>query len=466
MYKKLDKLYLIFISLGIIYVLIYNIFHYDQSFGYDGEAHGSYIDNIIYMYQPGSDVPSSKYTREFFSPPVPYIFPSTVNLACKIFLQSDDIFEHCRLLYSFNNMILQSIMFLFTLFTYKKIFNLLKINSSLLSVLLLIGIFTANYKAVSMLRGEIYVLLFNSILMYRFVKLFKNNFKYNLSDILTIGSLIGLIALSKQWGFLLFPAYFGIILFVKNQSIRIRYTKFLIYAFFTGFVISSWFYFNLFFEYGSFTAFNMDPVAFSLNNQPRSFYLPFESDSRMVFTKPIRPHFTNQFIPVLYSDLWGDYWGYFAFTSRALDIGKNQLLIGDYLARVNIVSLVPTTILFLGLRNSFSFSKKGNKKYVDYFVSYTFLSILVSFIGFLWFLISYPESSGDTNKATYIIHLFHLIGILSIIYLDKIKFANIKKYYSVVTLLVIVFFHNISAMTSHFPLQDTLRNIEFALKMF
>ena len=91
-----------------------------------------------------------------------------------MYLQSEDIFEHCRLLYSFNNMILQSIMFLFTLFTYKKIFKLLNIDNSLLSTLLLIGVFTANFKAVAMLRGEIYVLLFNSILMYKFIKLFKD----------------------------------------------------------------------------------------------------------------------------------------------------------------------------------------------------------------------------------------------------------------------------------------------------
>tara|TARA_A100001011_G_scaffold652_1_gene758 strand:- start:5961 stop:7028 length:1068 start_codon:yes stop_codon:yes gene_type:complete len=354
-------------------------------------------------------------------------------------------------------------MFLFTLFTYKKIFELLKIKTSLLSILLLIGVFTANFKAVAMLRGEIYVLFFNSILMYRFIKLFKNNFKYKTSDILLIGSLIGLIALSKQWGFLLFPGYFVLVLFIKERSVKIMYSKLLIYTFFTGFIISSWFYFNLFFEYGSFTAFNMEPIGFSFYNQPRSFYLPFESDSSMVFTKPIRPYFRNQFIPILYSDLWGDYWGYFAFTSRALDIGRNQLLIGDYLARVNIVSLLPTVLLILGIKYSFNFSKKSNTKYVSYFISYVSMTVLISFIGFLWFLISYPESSGDTNKATYIIHLFHLIGILSIIYLDKIRILSIKKYYSVVTLLVIVFFHNISAMMSHFPLQDTLKNIKFNL---
>ena len=63
----------------------------------------------------------------------------------------------------------------------------------------------------------------------------------------------------------------------------------------------------------------------------------------------------NQFIPILFADLWGDYWGYFTFTSRALDLGRNQLLIGDYLARVNIFSLIPTFLLLLGFKWNFKY---------------------------------------------------------------------------------------------------------------
>ena len=73
----------------------------------------------------------------------------------------------------------------------------------------------------------------------------------------------------------------------------------------------------------------------------------------MVFTKPIRPYFKNQFLPILYSDLWGDYWGYFSFTSRSLLTGRNQASIGDYLARVNIISLIPTFFLLYGFKQSF-----------------------------------------------------------------------------------------------------------------
>ena len=173
----------------------------------------------------------------------------------------------------------------------------------------------------------------------------------------------------------------------------------------------------------------------------------------MVFTKPIRPYFQNQFIPVLYSDLWGDYWGYFTFTSRALDLGRNQLMIGDYLARVNIVSIFPTVILLIGLRTGYKSLVKKIKKPGDYFIIYIFLATITSFIGYLWFLISYPViPSGDTNKATYIIHLFHLLGILGVIELNKIRGKNPNHFFYIVGGLIIVFFHNYSAYMSHFPI--------------
>ena len=48
------------------------------------------------------------------------------------------------------------------------------------------------------------------------------------------------------------------------------------------------------------------------------------SQPQYLFSKPIRPNLDNQFFSIIYSDLWGDYWGYFIFTSRFLDIGRNQ----------------------------------------------------------------------------------------------------------------------------------------------
>jgi len=218
-----------------------------------------------------------------------------------------------------------------------------------------------------------------------------------------------------------------------------------------GFLISSWFYINLYIEYGSFTKFNQEPIPFSLKNQPLSFYLPIGNEASMVFTKPIRPYFQNQFLPILYSDLWGDYWGYFTFTSRNLEIGRNQLIIGDYLARVNIVSLIPTLLLFSGLRHSFKYIKNINRSFKEYFNLYLSIAVFISLFGYLWFLISFPQPGGDTNKATYIIHLFHLLGLMAVFRLEDLKQKNYRSYFSIMLILFFVFLHNLSAMMSHFP---------------
>ncbi len=454
-FEKYEKGLLRFLIALLMFVLGYNLFHYDQSYGYDGEAHHAYVQNFLNMYLPDRTTElSSTFTYEFFSPPLPYLFPVFVNEICKIYIQPENIFETCRQAYSFGNILFQSFLFLLTIFLYTKIFKLLikKKYSLNISIFLLTVIFTANYRAVGMLRGEIYVLLFNSLLLLLFIKLLNNNFEYEIKDVLFFGLTIGLLALSKQWGFLLFPSYFFLILFIKSKSEKLKYFKFVSGAFLIGFLISSWFYFSLYLDYGSFTTFNRESIPFRFANQPLSFYLPFGDEVNMVFTKPIRPYFQNQFLPVLYADLWGDYWGYFTFTSRALDVGRNQLFIGDYLARVNIVSIFPTIFLLFGLRIGYRSLIEKIKKPEDYFLIYVFFAVLTSFFGYLWFLISYPVlPTGDTNKATYIIHLFHLLGILGIVYLDKIREKNLRHYIYIVGVLIFVFFHNFSAYMSHFP---------------
>ncbi len=464
-YELIEKLLFISFFSGIVYILIFNIFHYDQIFGYDAEAHTLYVDNFLNMFVPGkTNQPSSNFTYEFFSPPLPYIFPTFVNELCKFYFSGDNLYQDCRLLHSFLNMIFQSFLFIFTIFIYIKIVNIYVKKKNILNnvaVLLVLGLFTANYRTIAMLRGETFIIFLNSFLLYRFLILYKKSFDYNKKDIFLIGVTIGLLALSRQWAFLLFPAYFFVYLFKNEASIKKKYLKLLFFVFSIGFAISSWFYFSLYFEYGTFTAFNKEKIPFSFNNQPLSFYLPFGEEVSMVFTKPIRPYFMNQFLPILFADLWGDYWGYFTFTSRALDIGRNQLLIGDYLARVNIISVFPTILLFLGFKYNLKFFKKRKKEKSDFFICYLVLAVTVSFFGYLWFLISYPETTGDTNKATYIIHMFHLLGLLAVLYLENLKKENQKIYIFWIFILSVTFIHNFSAMMSHFPFQDELINTFF-----
>ena len=451
--NKIETLTFGIVSISILYVLIYNLLHYDPIQGYDGDAHHAYVQNFLNLYTPGRlNQPSSNLTYEFFSPPFPYLFPAFVNEICKSYFSFENIYETCQKIYGFINIIFQSFMYLVLLYLYMKIVKLFNGTDKkiYLSVLLVLGLFTANYRSIGMIRAETYILLLNSFLLYRFLLLIKKSFAYDKSDIFYFGFTVGLLALSRQWAFLLFPAYFLLYFFIKKEH-KLRYFKFLTYTFLIGFLISSWFYINLYIEYGSFTKFNQEPIPFSLKNQPLSFYLPIGNEASMVFTKPIRPYFQNQFLPILYSDLWGDYWGYFTFTSRNLEIGRNQLVIGDYLARVNIVSLIPTLLLFSGLRHSFKYIKNIDRSFKEYFNLYLSIAVFTSLFGYLWFLISFPQPGGDTNKATYIIHLFHLLGLMAVFRLEDLKQKNYRSYFSIMLILFFVFLHNLSAMMSHFP---------------
>ena len=449
--KFFFKKYLAFTIIGFsLFALIYNIMHYDPTQGYDAEAHYNYF-YFISMYLPQNFLlPSIENTREFFNPPLPYILPAFFQVICRNVISSADYIKDCKLAVGTTTQIFQTFLYILTLFFYLKTFKLLKNNSHFinLNLILMISLLSVNYRTISMIRGEPYILFFNSLLIYLLILLIKKDFNYKTSDIFLFGLLIGFMALSRQWAFLLMPAYFILIKYVDRNLIK-NYIKFISSAFIFGFFISSWFYFTLFFDYGSFTAFNLEERKFNFWNQPINFYFPLNAEASMVFSKPIRPNFSNQLLPILYSDLWGDYWGYFVFTSRNLGLGRGQALIGDYLGRVNIISLFPTFIMFLGLYNI----KKLNGSKL--FHKYITISILFSFFGYLWFLVTYPSfPTGDTIKSTYIIQLFHLIAFISASYLEDLEKTNLKKYLFTIFLLVCSYFYNFSSHLSHFPIKS------------
>ena len=88
----------------------------------------------------------------------------------------------------------------------------------------------------------------------------------------------------------------------------------------------------------------MEPSKFDFRNQPLSFYIPINGSLSTFFDNPIRGNFDNQLLPILYSDLWGDYWGYFSFTSKSLDTGR-IVLIGNYLGKVNSILISYSTFV-------------------------------------------------------------------------------------------------------------------------
>ena len=173
--------------------------------------------------------------------------------------------------------------------------------------------------------------------------------------------------------------------------------------------------------------------------------LSLEGVGSYLFTNPIRPYFSNQFFPILYSDTWGDYWGYFSFTSRFLEIGRDQNNIGAYLGRVNFLSIFTTIFIVFGCYKVFKKYKKND------FINYVKYSIIFSLIGYFWFVFSYPVSnSGDTIKASYIIQMLNLMIFIGAIYLDEIRSKRNKTI--LIGILSFIYIYNFESYLSHFPI--------------
>ena len=98
------------------------------------------------------------------------------------------------------------------------------------------------------------------------------------------------------------------------------------------------------------------------------------------------------------------------------------------------------------LEKKFNFTKDFKDRFM---VLLSLLSIF-TILGYLWFLVTHPTGSGDTNKATYVIQLFHCLSLISTMYLYEIFQKNKKIFYILYFSLIAVFIHNSSAMLSHF----------------
>ena len=443
---KLDFSVLIFIAISFstFFILIYNILHFNPILGYDAEAHFRYVDYIARYLPREIKLPSQSETREFFNPPLGYFFPSIAQVFCRNLINSNNLLNDCRPIYGKATQIFQSIMYLITILINLYTLKLFNKSKSFFNVsyLILVSLLAVNYRTISMVRGEPYILLFLSLFLLIIYKAENNDYFLRFKFVFLSGMIIGCIALSRQWGFLLFIPLIILLFFKKSKR---QYLIFWSLSSIIGFLLSGWFYAGLYRKYGSFTAFNMESKVFSFTNQELSFYFPSLDQLIYLFSKPIRPYLDNQFLSILYSDLWGDYWGYFTFTSRFLDIGRGQLSIGDYLARVNLISIITSIIIII-------FCYFSYKKYKSIFlVKYINLALITSFVGYLLFTIAYPNSTGDTIKSTYIIQAFHLMVFLASIYFNDLKKTNKKVFNLTLIIFVVIYFHNFQTYLSHFP---------------
>jgi 4-amino-4-deoxy-L-arabinose transferase-like glycosyltransferase len=128
--------------------------------------------------------------------------------------------------------------------------------------------------------------------------------------------------------------------------------------------------------------------------RPASFYVdPGLPD---VFTRPYRPHMVNLVWPETYSDIWGDWYGVFAWSSAH---ARPSRAANAWLVFQNVLGLLPTALAiggWLALLGRSLRRRDGPRLLVA-------LLPLAGIAGFLYFTVSFPTRDGDVIKPMYML---------------------------------------------------------------
>lgn len=441
-------------------IVLINACLHDPTIGYDGPQHLRYVKTLATGH-----LPTPTDSREFFSPPLPYVFPASLMAVSSI-----DVWWAAKLAQLLN--VLISIALTIYLL---KLCDLLRPDRPQLKIasLLLLTMLPVFYKTFSFVRGEPFVAFFAVFVVHRILVVFVKRSNRR-ADVVILGVALGLLVISRQWGLLLFPP---LILFVgvlglKDARNRWPLLRALCTSLLISLMIGGWFYINLLWKYGGVTAFNREPSAeFALSNQPKEFY--FGLGSGKLFTDPVRNSFPNQLIPIYYSEIWGDYWEYFLVYARRtesdsfvsgrkltkeLEAGSletNRDSINGYLGRVNLVSLLPFTILVAGGLNGLVLAGRFIRDRAfteDTAAASLFILVVVSCLaGYFWFLVRYPDPPlGTTIKASYTLHVFPFLALLAGNVIDSLRQRSNMAYRIAVSSLGIVLIHNLGAVFTHY----------------
>lgn len=397
---------IIIIYFTINFIVLINAFLHDPLVGYDLSQHLKNIQFLSHLSWPNAN-----QSKEFFSPPLPYVFPALIYAILKYLVTSLNItFAIALKSAQFMNFLLSLGVTYFLLLLCDKARP--KDFITKVTALGILALMPVYYKTFSQIRPEPYVIFFFILAAYLIIQV--GTQKASLLMKLSLGVSMGLLILSRQWGFFLF---FSMIIFfiwrilIDKQNIA-YYFKTICISGGGALLVGGWFYAYIHSLYGTITAFNRSGAAtFSFFNQPRDFY--FSLPLAQLFSIPRRPNFPNQLIPIIYSETWGDYWGFFLWNRNELRSAPNSLL-----WRLNVFGVFPTLLLIVGFLYGFlNFIISTIKKQLSVSNSVYSLSMIiicVSLLGYGWFIIRYPSlGKGDTIKATYIIYIFPFLCLLA-----------------------------------------------------
>ena len=461
---------------GIVFV---NAVLHDPRVGYDSGLHLNYILTLA----AAEHLPSFDETgAESFNPPLSYVLPAVVLRTMAHFkgsnlsLQSQRPSPNSeiqtqapsfagdnnsdRLLLGISAKFGQFLNWLFSIGLTLFLLHICELfrpgNANLkLWTMLLLGILPVYYKTFAFIRGEPLAAFLVVVSVYYFLDMLLRR-DYTPRRSVLLGLAIGLGILARQWTFLSLPALASAVLIsVRSRGlIGIRRAGVaLAAALVIAALIGGWFYLS--YPWGAARPGQMASYLAKVSGDPywtQVNPLSFSVNARNLFTSPVRDALPNQVVSIFYSEVWGDYWGYFVTTKS-----EQSMQIQRYLGRVNLISLLPTVVFIAGLGvglYALVRSAIDRRPADDHVVAGLCTLIIVwSLIGYGYFLTAMPNTSyGAVIKATYMLQIFPFAAILGAATLERVTRERPRWYWLSLIVLIGVAMHNSSAMITHYVL--------------
>jgi len=448
-------------------IVLYNAIAHYPLVGYDSLSH---IKNIIVYSQGRLPVREDSYV--YYMSPFSYALPIMLRIFTKIpFFMILKLTQMLNVVYSIG----------VTLYTLK-ICEIIRPGNRYLKTLSLafLGMMPVYYKTFAFIRAEPMIAFITIFAVYYTLRVFVSG-EQSRKNIVLLGLVLGVGILARKTVFVVSGGIglFAIMLAVKYKKVSFVRTISLV-AIIT-ILVGGWYYTSNLLRADKAgakgTLLNFPSrSSFSLSNQPRKFY--FGTGNGKLFTAPVRKNFPEQFIPIFYSEFWGDYLNYFYVygknksrhrfvtgvpfemivmsDNRPAWFETNREKVMGYLGRVNFVSLFPSFFLAMGVILGMLYLAKGIFRRVDVddiCIKFSLLEIMIltSAFAFMYYLIMYPApGKGDNAKATYLIHILPAVAILAGDCVWRIRQRSVMVYSVVCAILVMVAVHNLSVLFTQY----------------
>jgi hypothetical protein len=356
------------ICAGVLVLGVWNVLHYPPGRGYDGADHMAYADGLV----PGGHLPP-RTNPTFFHPPGYYAVAGSLDWVA----QKLGIGEPHRAGMGLNMLLLLATVLLVWRIA-RELWpgeERLALGAAAFTALLPVTV-----KAETMFHPESTALFLCTLALWLCVRSFADG-----RNLVPLGLTLGAAQLVRP------EALWTVGVVAVVLAVARRWRSLLLVVVLSALVAAPW-YVHEYDRYGSVLVYPVPtPATPLLERRPARFYVdPGVPD---VVTKPYRPNFLNLALPTTYTELWGDYFGVWAWSGR----GTPSAHVRHLLQLQSIVGFVPTLLAVVG---SLMFLLRSLRSPPRLTVA---LLPLAGILGYLYFAVAHPSPDGDDLKATYML---------------------------------------------------------------